>query len=273
MRSATTRGRVYRRCGCRDQQDKQLDSRCPRLPEEPDHGTWNFAVDLPSPAHRRRTVRRGGFPTHSDASGALQRMVASDGDGFFADPNQTVGDYLTAWLQAKAMTLKPTTTARYRAYVQADLIPALGHIKLDDLGYAHIAAFVRNQFAHGHGRVTVHRILATLSSALGEAVKHHRLDQNPARPTIIPRPAAAERHIWTVQEALAFLQYSHTADPLMADLVELLIGTGIRKGEALGLRWEDVHLDERVLYIRRTLSAIDNNQLALTTPKTRGSKN
>ncbi|QLH20684.1 tyrosine-type recombinase/integrase [Streptomyces sp. Rer75] len=59
----------------------------------------------------------------------------------------------------------------------------------------------------------------------------------------------------------------------MADLVELLIGTGIRKGEALGLHWEDVHLDERVLYICRTLSAIDNNQLALTTPKTRGSKN
>lgn len=161
---------------------------------------------------------------------ALQRLVASDGDGFFADPNQTVGDYLTAWLQAKAMALKPTTMARYRAYVQADLVPALGHIKLDDLGYAHIAAFVRNQFAHGRGPVTVHRILATLSSALGEAVKHHRLDRNPARPTIIPRPAAAERHIWTVQETLTSLQYSHTADPLMADLVELLIGTGIRKG-------------------------------------------
>ncbi|WP_373689204.1 hypothetical protein [Streptomyces sp. Rer75] len=111
------------------------------------------------------------------------------------------------------MTLKPTTMARYRAYVQADLVPALGHIKLDDLGYAHIAAFVRNQFAHGRGPVTVHRILATLSSALGEAVRHRRLGRNPARPTIIPRPAAAERHIWAVQDALTFLRYSHTADP------------------------------------------------------------
>ncbi|MFF4407913.1 hypothetical protein ACFY2W_27285 [Streptomyces sp. NPDC001262] len=59
-----------------------------------------------------------------------------------------------------------------------------------------------------------------MSSALGEAVRHHRLDHNPARPTIIPRPAAAERHIWTVDEAVAFLRYCHTADPLMADLVE-----------------------------------------------------
>ncbi|WP_326847241.1 site-specific integrase [Streptomyces kaniharaensis] len=54
--------------------------------------------------------------------------------------------------------------------------------------------------------------------------------------------------------------------------MEVLIGTGIRKGEALALHWNDVHLPERVLYIRYTLSAIDNNRLILTSPKTRSSK-
>ncbi len=171
------------------------------------------------------------------------------------------------------MALKPTTTVRYRAYIENDLVPALGKIKLDDLSYGHIAAFVRAQLSHRRGAVTVHRILATLSSALGEAVRHHRLDHNPARPAIIPRPAAAERHIWTVDEAVAFLRYCHTADPLMADLVEVLIGTGVRKGEALALRWGDVRLDKHVLYIHATLSAIDNNRLVITTPKTRSSRN
>ncbi|WP_406386620.1 tyrosine-type recombinase/integrase [Streptomyces sp. NBC_00211] len=59
----------------------------------------------------------------------------------------------------------------------------------------------------------------------------------------------------------------------MADLFEFLIGTGMRKGEALGLHWDDVHLAERVLYVRCTLSAIDNNHLVITTPKTRTSRN
>ncbi|MGW6137317.1 site-specific integrase [Streptomyces sp. NPDC055140] len=58
----------------------------------------------------------------------------------------------------------------------------------------------------------------------------------------------------------------------MADLFEVLIGTGMRKGEVLGLRWDAVHLSEGVLYLRSTLSAIDNNRLVLTTPKTRSSR-
>jgi len=120
--------------------------------------------------------------------------------------------------------------------------------------------------------VTVHRCLATLSSALGDAVRQRRLAYNPARPTVIPRPAAAERHIWTVQDAIRFLHHCRATDPAFADLVEVLIGTGIRKGEALGLHWDDVHLPERVLYIQYTLSAVDNNRLVLTDPKTRSSK-
>ncbi len=51
-----------------------------------------------------------------------------------------------------------------------------------------------------------------------------------------------------------------------------MIGTGIRKGEALALRWDDVHLTERVFFVRATLSVVDNNRLLLTAPKTRSSK-
>ncbi|MFC9489580.1 site-specific integrase, partial [Streptomyces hydrogenans] len=75
-----------------------------------------------------------------------------------------------------------------------------------------------------------------------------------------------------VQEAARFLGHCHQADPEMADLFEVLIGTGRRKGEALGLRWDDVHLAQGVLYVRCTLSAVDNNRLVITTPKTRSSR-
>ncbi|KAK1176868.1 N-terminal phage integrase SAM-like domain-containing protein [Streptomyces sp. NBS 14/10] len=106
-------------------------------------------------------------------------MLEGEAGGFTADPNQTVADYLTTWLEGKAYVLKPTTVARYRDYVTHDLIPALGALKLDELGHRHIAGFAHSQLDAGRGRVTVYRCLATLSSALGDAVRQHRLTHNP----------------------------------------------------------------------------------------------
>ncbi|SOB81376.1 tyrosine-type recombinase/integrase [Streptomyces sp. 1331.2] len=272
MRSSARNGRVYRRCGCRDPQLKQLGTRCPRLAADTDHGTWTFAVDLPANGNRH-TLRRGGFPTEETARTALRRVLEGQDGGFSADPNQTVADYLTAWLQTKALTVKPTTLVRYRDYVTNDLIPNLGRIRLDELSHWHVADFAHAQIAHGRGRVTLYRCLATLSSALGDAVRQDRLPHNPARPSVLPRPASPERRIWTADEAARFLRYCHQADPFLADLFEVLIGTGMRRGEVLGLHWDDVHLDQHVLYVRYTLSAIDNARTVLTAPKTSSSKN
>lgn len=273
MRSSACKGRVYRRCGCRDGERRQLGARCPGLVTDPGHGTWTFAVDLPAPTGSRVTVRRGGFGSDEAAAAALRRLLEGAIGGFDADPNQTVAEYLTEWLQAKSLTLKLTTLVRYRDYVVNDLVSHLGAIRLDELGRRHLVGFARAQLAAGRGRVSVHRCLATLSSALGEAVRQHRLQYNPARPTIVPRPRAAERTVWSAREAVRFLRCCREGDPLLADLCEVLIGTGMRKGEALGLHWADVHLDEGVLYVRYTLSAVDNNRLVIIAPKTRSSRN
>ena len=58
----THRGRVYRRCACRHA-GKQLGAHCPELTSNARHGTWTFAVDMPSLTGKRTTMRRGGFPT------------------------------------------------------------------------------------------------------------------------------------------------------------------------------------------------------------------
>ncbi len=101
-------GRIYRRCGCRDAERRQLRASCPRLAEET-HGTWTFAVDIPSLSGRRRTVRRSGFEDAFEAEAALRRFLEGRQLGFDADPHETVGAYLTKWLKSMEFLLKPTT--------------------------------------------------------------------------------------------------------------------------------------------------------------------
>lgn len=184
----------------------------------------------PRPAAAQRCAGADS-PSQDAAEQALRRFLEGEASGYNADPNQTVAAYLNAWLAAKALVLKPTTMARYRDYVRNDLIPALGTLKLDQLAHRHISAYVTCQLAADRSETTLYRCLATLSSALGDAVRQHRLPHHPASPPVLRQPPAPERRIWTAEEAARFLVYCHRADPEMADLFEVLIGTGLRRAK------------------------------------------
>ncbi|MGN9913383.1 site-specific integrase [Phytohabitans sp. LJ34] len=226
---------------------------------------------MPSPDRKRKTMRRSGYDTRADARTALARVLECEHAGVYLDDAQTFADYLIGWLDAKARQLKPTTVARYRDYLRNDLLPAFGAIRLERLTHQHVDQFVRTQLAAGRGPVTLRRCIATLSSALN-AIRQRSLTHNAARYTAIPLPHRVERPCWTTEEAATFLGYCHLVDDPLTKLFEVLICTGMRKGEALGLQWADVDLEARLLFVRHTLVAVDNSRLVLSTPKTPGSR-
>ncbi|MFF7981528.1 tyrosine-type recombinase/integrase [Streptomyces sp. NPDC007901] len=268
------RGRLYRRCGCRRPDGRQFGAACPKLKGRSRHGSWAFAVDLPSIDGRRKPHCRSGFPTRKAAHAALEHALTCEHTGLYGDEDLTLGTYLSEWIRTKEESLKPTTFVRYRDYVRSDLIPSFGGIAVQDLRPRHIVAWQEAELARGRGRTTVYRIGATLSSALGSAVHARLIADNPCRHAMLPRPAAQERICWNPTQAAAFLRHNHThyADQV-ADLFELLLGTGMRRGEALGLHWTDVHLPEKTLLVRWNLTAVNNNQLYLGHPKTKASRN
>jgi hypothetical protein len=184
---------------------------------------------MPSADGRRKTMRHSGFETRSDARTALARVLECERAGVYLDDTQTVADYLVDWLDAKARRLKPTTVARYRDYLHNDLLPAFGAVRLERLTHQHVDQFVRTQLAAGRGAVTVRRCIATLSSALNDAIRQRRLTHNAARYTTIPLPRRAERPCWTTEEAAEFLRYCQQIDDPLTELFEVLICTGMRK--------------------------------------------
>jgi integrase len=226
---------------------------------------------MPSLTGKRATMRRGGYPTRKAATAALTRVLDCERAGIWLDDRQTVADYLTTWLTEKSRTLKPTTAAVYTDYIVKDLIPAFGVIRLEKLNHLHVARFLDEQLAAGRGTTTIRRIVATLSSALGDAVRQRRLQHNPARYAPVPSPTKPNLPCWTPGDAVTFLRHCAAVDDPLTDLFEVLMGTGLRKGEALALHWADVHLDEAVLFVRYTLSNIRNTTPVMTAPKTKSS--
>ncbi|NGN62570.1 site-specific integrase [Streptomyces sp. A7024] len=204
----------------------------------------------------------------------LARLLEAERTGIDDDPRLRVDAYLLEWLHLKEQQLKPTTYRHYRQYVHRDLIPAFGRLRLTQLRPRHISAFTDAQLAAGRGRTTVYRCTAALSSALGHAVRIRLLAHNPAAHSLMPRPVPPERLCWSPEQSAAFLVHNHAHyGDRFTDLFEVLLGTGLRRGEALGLHWADVYLAERVLFVRWTLTAIDNNALHLGPPKTKASRN
>ncbi|MFD7450416.1 tyrosine-type recombinase/integrase [Kitasatospora sp. NPDC059827] len=142
-------GSVYRRCTCREpvlDEDRQpvldaqgkprmreLGSRCPKLKGKKAHGTWWYYLKLkPGPDGKPNRDRKGGYEDKDAALAALKKAIAKVDRGEVIDHRTTVAQYLIKWLDQRK-TLEPTTASSYESHLRIYLIPALGHIKLEDL--------------------------------------------------------------------------------------------------------------------------------------------
>lgn len=262
---------VGRYCTCRGEDGKQLGKRCPELTRDGKHGQWMFVVDLPRIGGRRQEMRRRGFPTKKAATDARESVLQRLGVAVKVDDKETTGDYLLSWMAAKSTTLKPTTVHMYREYVTKALVPAIGAVRLEHLRHEHVQALVDELTAAGKGATTVRRVHATLSSALADAVRQRRLQHNACQHVALPKVDRVEQQLWTATQAVTFLE--HVAEDRLANLFEVLIGTGLRRGEVLALRWENIDITARTLVVdpkRGTLSSVAG-RLEFTAPKTSGS--
>jgi hypothetical protein len=109
------------------------------------------------------------------------------------------------WLADQVRALKPTTARDYTRYVERDIIPGLGHVALQQLRRAYVSALIEGMEAAGRGATAIRRCIATLSSALGDAVADRQLSHNPAQRaslTKVDRTARPERPTWSPEQAV-----------------------------------------------------------------------
>jgi integrase len=199
-----------------------------------------------------RTVRG----TRKDAERLLARLLQEAATGGLVDPGRvTVGEWLDRWLHDLA---KPNVAAktweRYEEIVRLHLKPHLGKIPLHQLRSAHIQRlYAALQEAGKHPRTVlhVHRVLHT---ALERAVKLEVVGRNVCDAVSPPRVRLQEISVVTEAELAQILRASEGTRLHIPVLLAALCG--LRRGEILALRWEDVDLNRGVLQVRRSLEEV-----------------
>jgi integrase len=228
-----------------------------------------------SSADERRRETRGGFATRREAQAAMSKVaVAVQEQTHVAASRLTVRDYLTKeWLPAIEHTIRPTTYRSHAAHVECHVLPALGSVQLQKLAPAQINALYARLIAGGrrNGKpltpLTVRHVHAVLHRALKDAVHWGYLARNPADLADPPRVSAHghEPRTWSAEQLAAFLESRR--DDRLHPLWHTLAMTGLRRGEARGLRWQDTDLEAGRLCVRRALIP-EGSQVAVHESKT-----
>ncbi|GIW19421.1 site-specific integrase [Tepidiforma sp.] len=217
--------------------------------------TWRISIELDrDPLTGRRRRRSETFHgTKRDAEARLARLIHEHETGLAVDPSRiTVAEWLRQWLAQRAPQLRPTTLERYEEVVRLHLIPALGRFQLQALRPMQVQSLYGRWLAQGIAPLTIRKYHQVLHKALEDACRLQVIARNPAAYAELPQPRPARKVGPLRPEEVGAVVAALEDEPAVYRAAGMLfLSTGMRRGEALGLQWDDVDLSAGTIAVRR----------------------
>jgi integrase len=183
---------------------------------------------------------------------------------------QTFGQYLDRWLRdIVTPKCRPKTISSYRGLIERHIQPGLGHLALTKLAARDIQAFYAQKRDEELAPRTVVYLHALIRASLKHAERSGEIGYSPVNRVSAPTSTRPDIKPLTVEEAAKLLEVSAT--DRLAALWSLALHTGLRQGELLGLRWQDLDLDRSSLTVLQTIQVIDG-KIETGAPKSKGSR-
>ncbi len=242
-------------------------------------GKWRLVFDLErdhTGRRRQRVVTYKGNKKGAEAE--LVHLINEMEHGGFVEPHKlTVAEYLDRWLENYAVAgWAAKTNERYAEICRNHISPALGKHRLVKLAPMHIQSayskWLESGRRDGKGGLSARTVLhhhRVFKQALQQAVRWRLLSINPADAVVPPKPERKE--ISTVDEGQTAKLLKGAEGTTLYMPILLAVTTGLRRGEALALKWKDVDLDRGVLSVVRSLEETAEG-LRFKAPKTKLSR-
>ncbi len=233
--------------------------------------SWTAIVDLPpDPATGKRRQKRVTCRTRREVELAVAELIHKAETGFTDGGKVTVREFFNHWLEATSPKLRSSTARRYCDLSRLHIVGVIGNVRLTKLSANDAQRLYANRLAAGLSPTSVRHVHGLLHRALSDAVRWGLVTRNITDLVDPPRRSTPEATTWSPRQVATVLAAA-AADDLEA-LWRLVLITGLRRGELLGLRWTDVDLDAGALAVRRTLSRGGTSRLEAGEPKSASGK-
>lgn len=191
------------------------------------------------------TSRRRWFPavaTMREARAAVAEYRRAEAQNLKAGEHLTVGQYIDRWLLTRAVARGGASTVAGYEDALARLRPELGGVPLRELAPVQIQAAIARLTAEGYAPLTIRQTRSVLSTVLNDARRDRLIASNPVPDTTPPRAPRRPPDTFTAAQAGRLIADAEARGDPDWPLWALLVTTGLRVGEALGLRWADINL-------------------------------
>lgn len=209
-----------------------------------------------------------GFRTKREAEAYLATVSVSITVQQYVDPGDarvTIAELGDIWLQDQAAVLKPSSMHPLESSWRVHVSPRWGRVRAGDVRYSDVRSWV-TELSGRRGATTVIRAYGILAAILDVAVRDRRLGENPARGIKLPKKTP-KRRVYLSHRQVELL----ASEARYPDLVLFLSYTGLRWGEATGLRVRDLDPMRRRVYVQENAVMV-NGSVRTGTPKTHANR-
>ncbi len=236
--------------------------------------TRALVIDQRDGSSRWRQIEKAAGTSRRKAERMLRSLQDDVDDGRYVPSSLTVLQLGQRWISEHVTpNLKPGTAAAYRGSFYQHIAPALGANRLDDLHPQMIRALLGKKRAEGLGEETVGKIRRHTHAMLAFAQDAGLLMINPADTAHARGGHTVRRRARGTQlSPVQIKRFLDECSPRWRAFFTVALDTGLRRGELIGLRWEDIDLLQRILHVRRSVSAYDQPGQRLTTKTEAGQR-
>lgn len=181
----------------------------------------------------------------------------------------TVGQWLNVWFENCAkIKVRPSSHKTYRGYIDNHIKPSIGKIPLGKLSSLDLQKLYKKLLSGGRveriefksqpkglSAKTVRNINQVISSAMNFAIEQKLISANPTDGCALPKLEHREMKTLPTEQLASFLHEARESG--MFEMYYIELATGLRRGELLGLKWEDIDLERGTIQVRRQIARID----------------